>query len=303
MKKQKIACHIARYYQLYLMILPAFIIILLFNYMPLYGLQLAFRKFDSTKGLTGGEFVGLYYFKRFMQGAQFKNLIINTFTVSFYTILVGFPLPIFLALVFNQIRNKSRKKMIQTIAYMPHFISTIVLVGMLLVFLSPSSGISSNIFRMLGQEPVNIMGEAKYFRLVYVLSDVWQHSGWNSIIYIAALAGVDTQLYEAAKVDGAGKLQRIIHIDIPSLLPTIVILLILNAGNVMSVGFEKVFLMQNNLNLSVSEVISTYTYKIGIMSNQISYSTAIGLFNTIINFVFLVIVNQISKKTSKNSLW
>jgi putative aldouronate transport system permease protein len=269
----------------------------------MYGLQLAFRKFDSLKGLTGGEFVGLDYFRRFIQGAQFESLIKNTFLISFLTLLVGFPVPIFLALVFNQIKNARHKKIIQTIAYVPHFISMIVLVGMLMVFLSPSSGIAGNIYRAFGKEAINIMGEQEYFRLVYVLSEVWQHAGWNSIIYIAALAGIDTQLYEAAKVDGASKWKRIIYIDIPCLIPTIIILLILNAGNVMSVGFEKVYLMQNSLNMTVSEVISTYTYKIGIMNNQISYSSAIGLFNTLINFVFLVTVNFISKKTSKTSLW
>lgn len=303
MKKHGPLFYLKRQYQLYLMILPAFLIILCFNYIPMYGLQLAFRKFESSKGLTGGEFVGLDFFLRFLKGAQFKDLMKNTFLISFYTLLAGFPMPIIFALIFNQIRNAKQKKIVQTIAYIPHFISTIVLVGMLLVFLSPSSGIAGSIFRSLGMDSVNIMGESKYFRAVYVISDVWQHAGWNSIIYIAALSGIDTQLYEAAKVDGANKWKRILHIDIPCLIPTIIILLILNAGNVMSVGFEKVFLMQNSLNLTVSEVISTYTYKIGIKNNQISYSSAIGLFNTLINFIFLVIVNQISKKASKTSLW
>lgn len=303
MMKNKVLKFLRKNYQLLLMILPAFLVILFFNYVPMYGLQLAFRKFESSKGLTGGDFVGLEYFRKFMSGAQFGTLIKNTFLISFYSLVAGFPVPIILALIFNQIRNARGKKLIQTIAYVPHFVSTIVLVGMLLVFLSPSSGIAGNIFRMLGKEPINISGDPTYFRLTYVLSDIWQHAGWNSIIYIAALSGIDPQLYEAAKVDGASKWKRIIYIDIPCLIPTIIILLILNAGNIMSVGFEKVFLMQNNLNLNVSEVISTYTYKIGIKNNQISYSSAIGLFNTLINFVFLITVNKISKKTSQTSIW
>jgi putative aldouronate transport system permease protein len=269
----------------------------------MYGLQLAFRDFDMSKGLTGGTFVGLKYFTKFIQGNQFVTLIKNTSLISFFTLLAGFPTPIILALLFNQIRNSTQRKTVQTIAYVPHFISMIVLVGMLLVFLSPTSGIAGNVFRVLGKDPINIMGEAKLFRLVYVISEIWQHSGWNSIIYIAALSSIDPQLYEAAKVDGASRFRRILHIDIPGLLPTIIILLILNAGGIMSVGFEKIFLMQNSLNLSVSEVISTYTYKIGIINNQISYSSAIGLFNTLINFIFLVTVNQISKRTNNTSLW
>ncbi|KMK77839.1 sugar ABC transporter permease [Alkalihalobacillus pseudalcaliphilus] len=285
------------------MVLPAFIIILLFNYVPMYGLQLAFREFDPTRGITGGEFVGLDYFRRFMESHQFWTLMRNTFLISFYSLIVGFPIPIFIALMFNQIRHARRKRMIQTVAYMPHFISVIVVVGMILIFLSPSTGIIGHLFSWVGLEPVNFLGKPEYFRSIYVLSDVWQHAGWNSIIFVAALAGVNPQLYEAAKVDGASRLQQIIHIDIPHLVPTIIILLILNAGSLLGVGFEKIFLMQNSMNLPVSEVLETYVYKIGILSNQISYSTAIGLFNTMINFIILIVVNRIAKKTSETSLW
>jgi len=285
------------------MVLPAVIVIFLFNYIPMYGVQIAFREFDPARGLTGGDFVGLKYFNKFINSFQFKDLIKNTFFLSLYTIVAGFPVPIVLALVINQIKKARLKKIIQTVSYMPHFISLIVLVGMLSIFLSPSSGIIGHIFRIIGLQPVNFMGVPKYFRTIYVLSDIWQHAGWNSIIYIAALSSIDPSLYEAAEVDGANKWQKLIMIDIPSLVPTIIILLILNSGNIMNVGFEKVYLMQNNMNLTVSEVISTYVYKIGIMSNQISYSSAIGLFNTLINFVFLVVVNFVSKKTSDISLW
>ncbi|NLK68912.1 MAG: sugar ABC transporter permease [Clostridiaceae bacterium] len=269
----------------------------------MYGVQIAFREFDPSKGFVGGEFVGLKYFTKFINSFQFTDLIKNTFFLSFYSILAGFPVPIILALFINQIKKAKAKKFIQTVSYMPHFISVIVLVGMLSIFLSPSSGIVGHVYRSFGLDPINFMGATKYFRSIYVLSDIWQHSGWNSIIYIAALSAIDPTLYEAAEVDGANRWQKLIMIDIPSLVPTIIILLILNSGNIMNIGFEKVYLMQNSMNLPVSEVISTYVYKIGIMSNQISYASAIGLFNTMINFVFLVFVNFISKKTSDISLW
>ncbi len=300
---KKVVKHIKDYYELYILVLPAVIIILLFNYIPMYGVQIAFREFDPSKGFVGGEFVGLKYFTKFINSFQFTDLIKNTFFLSFYSILAGFPVPIILALFINQIKKAKAKKFIQTVSYMPHFISVIVLVGMLSIFLSPSSGIVGHVYRSFGLDPINFMGATKYFRSIYVLSDIWQHSGWNSIIYIAALSAIDPTLYEAAEVDGANRWQKLIMIDIPSLVPTIIILLILNSGNIMNIGFEKVYLMQNSMNLPVSEVISTYVYKIGIMSNQISYASAIGLFNTMINFVFLVFVNFISKKTSDISLW
>ena len=255
---KKVIKHIKDYYQLYIMVLPAVIVIFLFNYIPMYGVQIAFREFDPARGLTGGDFVGLKYFNKFINSFQFKDLIKNTFFLSLYTIVAGFPVPIVLALVINQIKKARLKKIIQTVSYMPHFISLIVLVGMLSIFLSPSSGIIGHIFRIIGLQPVNFMGVPKYFRTIYVLSDIWQHAGWNSIIYIAALSSIDPSLYEAAEVDGANKWQKLIMIDIPSLVPTIIILLILNSGNIMNVGFEKVYLMQNNMNLTVSEVISTY---------------------------------------------
>ena len=299
---KKILRHIKHYYQLYILVLPAVVIIFLFNYIPMYGVQIAFREFDPTKGFAGGEFVGLKYFIKFINSFQFTDLIKNTFLLSF-SIDAGFPVPIVLALIINQIKNSKAKKFIQTVSYMPHFISVIVLVGMLSIFLSPSSGIIGHIYRTLGLEAINFMGVPKYFRFIYVFSDIWQHSGWNSIIYIAALSAIDPNLYEAAEVDGANRWQKLVKIDIPSLMPTIVILLILNSGNILNIGFEKIYLMQNSMNLPVSEVISTYVYKIGIISNQISYSSAIGLFNTLINFVFLIAVNFISKKTSDISLW
>lgn len=292
-----------RDYQLWLMVLPAIVVIFLFNYVPMYGIQLAFRDYDFTKGLTGGEWRGLYYFSQFIHSYQFVDLIRNTFLISLATIVLGFPAPILLALILNQVRWERTKKALQTIVYMPHFISIVVLVGLLNVLLSPNTGIVGNIVAAMGYPDFNLLASTKAFIPVYVLSDIWQHCGWNSIIYLAALSTVDPNLYDAAKMDGAGKWQTIRHIDIQAIAPTVIILFILSMGSVLGTGFEKVFLMQNTLNLPVSEVISTYVYKIGIVSNQFSYSAAIGLFNTVINFIFLYAMNGIAKRNSDISLW
>uniref|UniRef100_UPI0023F10896 ABC transporter permease n=1 Tax=Ruania albidiflava TaxID=366586 RepID=UPI0023F10896 len=234
---------------------------------------------------------------------QFWTLMRNTVVISVTTVVVGFIAPIFLALLVNQVVGRRRKKFFQTATYLPHFISIVVIVGMLQVFLSPTSGLITRVAQFFGATDVNYLGDTSTFVPVYVISEVWQHCGWNSIIYLAALASVDTQLYEAARIDGAGRMTIIRHIDFPALVPTMIVLLILNMGNVLNTGFEKIFLMQNPLNLGVSEVIATYVYKIGILSNQFSYATAIGLFNTMINFAFLVITNQIAKRVSNTSLW
>lgn len=292
-----------RNYDMYLMLLPALLSIIIFNYLPMYGVQLAFREYRPALGLTGGEFVGLKYFSKFFSSYNFSNLITNTFAISISSIVFAFPIPILLAILFNQIRNARLKKGIQTIVYMPHFISTVVMVGMLSSFLAPNTGLAGHLYRALGREAKNIMGMPQNFVPIYVLSNIWQHAGWNSIIYIAALSSIDTQLYDASKIDGASRLQTILYIDLPSIAPTIIILLVLNMGSVLSVGFEKAFLMQNSLNLSASEVISTYVYKIGIKSNQFSYATAINLFNNLVNFSCLVFVNTITRKLNDISLW
>jgi putative aldouronate transport system permease protein len=296
----KAARSVVRDYQLWLMVLPAIAVIFIFNYMPMYGVQLAFRDFDFTKGLTGGKFVGLKYFLNYFNGTMFIPTIRNTFTIAFVSIVAGFPAPILLALLINQIRTNTVKKTLQTTVYLPYFISTVVLVSMIRVLMSPSSGILNHLLKWMHLIPqdLNLVGSAKAFVPVYVLSGIWQACGWSSIIYFAALSSVDTQLYDAAKIDGASRLRIIWHIDIPALIPTIVILLIMSMGNVLSVGFEKTFLMQNDLNISVSEVISTYVFKIGMRSNQFSLGSAIGLFNTTVNFVFLVAANLISRKAS-----
>ncbi|SHM66403.1 ABC transporter permease [Gracilibacillus kekensis] len=291
-----------RDYQLWIMILPAIICVIIFNYIPMYGIQLAFREYDFTAGLTGGEWAGLKYFEQFVNSHLFWDLIRNTLLISVTTILVGFPAPIALALLINQIRWKRGKRILQTTVYLPHFISIVVLVGLLNVMLSPNTGVLGLLLAKLGVEG-NLLASVNAFIPIYVLSDVWQHVGWNSIIYLAALASVDPQLYDAAKIDGANKWQIIRNVEIPAIIPTIIILLILNMGTVISTGFEKIFLMQNSLNLPISEVIETYVYKTGIVSNQFSYAAAIGLFNTLINFMMLLIVNTIAKKVSRISLW
>ena len=291
-------------WQLWVMILPALAYILIFCYGPMYGIQLAFRKYDFSKGLTGGDWVGLKYFIQYFESPMFGTTMKNTFVISFFTLVCGFPIPILLAIVINSLRQNKLKRVVQTAVDMPYFISTVVMVAILQILLSPTTGVISGLLKDLHLIPrsVNLLGTPGAFVPVYVLSGVWQSAGWNSIIFIAALSAVDGQLYDAARVDGASRWQQVIHVELPALVPTIVILLIMNMGRILSVGFEKVFLMQNDLNLSVSEVISTYVFNIGVQSGQFSFGSAVGLFNTIINFAFLMMANWISKKTADISL-
>lgn len=292
-------CH----YDLYLMMVPAVVVIFIFNYLPMYGIQLAFREFNPLMGLTGGKWVGLKYVEKFIDSYQFWNLIANTLRLSLSTLVFSFPLPILLALVFNHLRTERSKKIMQTVVYMPHFISTVVMVGMLQVFFSSKAGLMNSIVHFVTGYDGNLLGDTRLFPVVYVVSEIWQHAGWNSIIYLAALSSIDVAIYDAARIDGASGWQVIRHIDLPSLLPTCIILLILNMGSVLSVGFEKAYLMQNSLNLPVSEVISTYVYKIGMVNSQYSYSAAISLFNTVINFFFVFAVNLIARRVGDISLW
>lgn len=296
---------IARNWGLYLLLLPALTLLICFTYKPMYGVLIAFKEYKPVKGILGSAWADPWYkyFKKFFDSFQFKSTIRNTLVITLYSMLVMFPLPIVLALGVNQLKNRTYRKIFQTVTYMPHFISTVVMVGLLTLLLSPGSGLLGAICGMLGIEAPNFLGQPSAFKHLYVWSDVWQHVGWDSIIYIAALSSVDPSLYEAATVDGATNLQKIKYVDIPMLVPTAVIMLIMRFGSLMSLGFEKVYLMQNDLNLTASEVISTYVYKIGIINVQYSYSAAINLFSTVINFILLVLVNQISKKVSDNSLW
>lgn len=288
---------------LYLLLLPAFTYIVLFNYAPMYGLQIAFRNFTFADGITGSKWVGWKWLEFFFNSPKCWKLIRNTLIISFYSIAAGFPIPIILALMLHNIRSLRFRRTAQTITYLPHFISLVVVVGMLSSFTSINSGWVNTLIESLGGERVNLMGRPDYYRHLYVWSGVWQEAGWSSIIYMAALTGVSPELHEAATIDGASKLQRIRHIDLPAILPTITILLIMRCGSIMSVGFDKSYLMMNDLNMEVSEVLSTYTYQMGILSGRYSYSTAISLFNNVINFVFLTVVNRFSKLVSGNSLW
>ncbi|WP_127589001.1 ABC transporter permease [Paenibacillus koleovorans] len=288
---------------LYVFLAPALIYLILFHYLPLYGLQIAFRDFSPAKGIWNSTWVGMKYFEKFLDSYSFWTLLKNTLFLSLYQLAVGFPFPLILALVLNYTPIPWLKKTTQTITYAPHFISIVVLVGMMFVFLSPTNGIVNIVIRELGGKPIDFLGDPDIFRHLFVWSGVWQTMGWSSIIYIATLAGVSPELHEAAIVDGATKLRRIWHIDLPMLMPTAVILIILSVGQVMNVGFEKTFLMQTPPNLSHSEVISTYVYKIGLQGAQYSYASAIGLFNNLINFIVLIAVNKLANKTTQHGLW
>lgn len=290
-------------YELYLFLLPTLLYFAVFQYGPMYGVQIAFKNFIAVKGITGSPWVGFTHFERFFNSAQFTVILKNTLLLSLYELLVAFPIPIVLALMINQVASQRFKKLVQTVTYAPHFISVVVIVGMLYLFLSPRSGLVNEVIRLLGGEPIFFMGSAEWFKSLFVFSGVWQNAGWSTIIYLAALTAVNPDLHEAAIMDGASKFQRVLHIDIPSIMPTIMILLILNIGSFMSVGFEKIYLMQNSLNLDSSEVIQTYVYKTGLLGAQYSYSTAIGLFNAVINFVLLLSVNRLAKRMKQASLW
>lgn len=286
----------------YLMLLPAVVYVLLFHYAPIYGLQIAFKNYKVSLGITGSPWVGLRNFTDFFQSYYFTELLRNTFALSVYSLVVGFPIPIIVALLLNEMRGKF-KKFTQTVLYAPHFISTVVLVSIMTSILSPSQGVVNTVLEMLGMERNYFMANPDYFRHLYVWSGVWQGMGWGAIVYLAALSGVDPSLHEAADIDGATRLQKILHINLPTILPTIIIMLILRMGQIASVGYEKVYLMQNGFNMETAEVISTYVYKRGIINSNYSFSAAVGLFNNVVNVTLVLIANYISKKVSETSLF
>lgn len=290
-------------WELYLFVLPALIYLIMYCYYPMYGVQIAFKNFRITKGIVGSEWVGFEHFVKFLSNPSCRALIKNTLVISVYSLVVGFPMPILFALTLNELRTGKYKKLVQTVSYAPHFISIVVMVSMLTMFLNKDSGIINTIIAALGGERTDFMSKANLFPTIYVLSGIWQSLGWSSVIYLSALSGIDPGLHEAAMIDGATRLQRIWHINLTGLLPTITIMLILQVGNLMTVGFEKAFLMQNPLNLETSEIISTFVYKMGLQYHQYSYSTAIGLFNSVINMILLLSVNKIAGKLSETSLW
>lgn len=292
-------------WQLYVLMFIPFFYVILFKYVPMYGVTIAFKKYMPLKGILGSPWVGFVHFKTFFSSAYFSILMKNTMILSIYGLLAGFPFPIILALALNYVGRERFKKLVQMTTYIPHFISTVIIVGLMNQLLSLRTGVINNLIELLGGERIDFIANADMFRHLYVWSGVWQGIGWGSIIYIAALAGIDPQLHEAAIMDGASKVRRIWHIDIPGILPTVVIMLILSVGHILSTGFEKVYLMTNPLNSSTAEVIDTYVYKVGIAGQlpNYSFSTAVGLFQSVVTLVLTIVVNQISKKVSQNSLW
>ncbi|MEY8354586.1 ABC transporter permease subunit [Lachnospiraceae bacterium 54-53] len=302
-KRQKLWKDIRKNMGLYILLSIPVIWYLVFKYAPMYGLQIAFRRFNPTLGITKSPWVGFTYFKQFFDSYYFWDVLKNTVSLSLFTMLIGFPAPIILALIINEIKSEKVKKAVQNITYMPNFLSIVVIVSMLSLFSNKEYGLFNQIMGAFGITPVDFMSKPGAFQPLYVFSNVWQYMGFNAIIYIAALSSVDPQLYEAASIDGATRMQKIIHVSIPSIMGTILILFIMRIGSIMDVGFEKVLLMQRDVTLSSSEVISTFIYKNGIQKGQFSYSAAVGIFNSVINFALLVSANFISKKTTKSGLW
>lgn len=289
--------------QLYFLALLPIACVIIFNYVPMFGITLAFKDYSIRKGIMGSPWAGLKYFKQLFNTPIFPDILKNTIVLSLEGLVVGFPFPIILALAFNEIRNAKMKKMLQTISFAPYFISTVVVVSIVNQIFSYRYGVVNEVLNLIGKESVNFVGRPEFFRPAYILSGVWQSAGYGSVLYIAALSSVDLSLYEAAALDGASRFQRVLYVDLPCIAPTIIISLILNAGNILSVGFEKVFLMQNSVNYGVSEIISTYVYKTGIGQAQFSFSTAVGLFNAVVNCIVLVIVNMAANKMTETSLF
>lgn len=304
--KKSLKTRIRARWQMYLLLLIPVAYIVIFAYIPMGGLVMAFKDYDMSKGILGSQWVGLDNFREFFSSYNFKQVLTNTLVVSLYSLAATFPIPILFALILNAFPGKRFGKLVQTTTYIPYFISTVVLVGLVMQLLNSRIGIYGTLYTFFtGNTAPDILGKAELFKHIYVWSGVWQTTGYNAIIYIAALAGVDPSLHEAAKIDGASRFQRLRYVDWPSIVPTATIMLILAAGNIMNVGYEKILLLQNDLNLSASEVISTYVYKVGLAkgTGDFSLSTAIGMFNSVINFILLVTVNKISKKLNGNGIF
>jgi putative aldouronate transport system permease protein len=300
---RSIGKYFLRDYQIYIMILPSIAIIFIFSYIPMYGIQIAFKDFRFKEGIWGSPWAGIRHFIRLIGMEQFWKAMKNTVGIQLYSLAAGFPAPILLAIMLNECIFPKFKKTVQMISYAPNFISTVVMCGMIFLFTSKNAGMINNIISALGGERIEFMIQARWFKTIYVFSGIWQGVGFGSIIYIATLSGVDPQLVEAAVIDGANRLQKIWHIDLPCLFPTIVILLIFSLGGLLGVGFEKVLLLQNPLNMDTSDVISTYVYRLGLVDAQYSFTTAIGLFNNVISFLMLAFVNRLAKLITDISLW
>ena len=290
-------------WQIYLLLLPAMVMVFIFCYLPLYGIQIAFKDYKAVLGIGGSPWVGLKNFTDFFGAYYFKRLLANTFLLNLYNLLWSFPVPILLAILLNQFERERFKKFTQTIIYVPHFISTVVMAGMLYLFLSPTNGMVNHLITALGGESIYFMVEPGWFRTLFIATDIWQHAGWNTILYIATLTGIDPGLYEAATIDGASKLQKILHIEVPHLLPIAVMMLILNCGSLLASNTDKALLMQTSGNMATSDIIGVYVYTMGLGKAQFSYTTAIGLSINVINFATIMLVNWISRKLSNTSLF
>ena len=292
-----------RHWQLYLLVVVPLAYFVIFKYIPIANAVIAFKDYSPIKGPWGSDWVGFRNFELFFQNPVFWTLVKNTFFLAAYTVLASFPIPIVLAIALNEIRNGRFKKVVQLVTYAPYFISTVVVVSMTILVLSPRLGFVNDAIGLFGVPQIDFLGNPDYFRHIYVWSDVWQTTGYSAVIYLAALSGIDPALHESAKIDGASRLQRIWNVDLPGIMPTAVIILVLGVGNIMSIGFEKAFLLQNPLNLAQSEIIATYVYKTGLLNADFSSATAIGLFNSVINLALLLMVNTIAKRITGNGLW
>lgn len=288
---------------LWLLIIPGIVYYLVFLYAPMCGLVISFENYSPFRGVLGGPWVGFKWFEQFFNSQFFWRLMKNTILLNIYSLLWGFPAPIIFALLLNEARNRRFKRISQTMSYLPHFVSTVVIVGIIFNLLDPDQGLINMAIEALGGESVNFISDPRWFRTVYIASGIWQEIGWGCIIYLAALAGIDPQLYEAATVDGASKLRQIWHITLPGIVPTIIIMLILSMGNMFSVGYEKIILMYNPNNYSTADVINTYVYRRGVVGSEYSFGTAVGLFQSAISFMLVILVNKISRKVSDISLW
>lgn len=301
-RRQRIGRRLRSSWQLYALIAPAAVFFLIFNYAPMYGVQIAFKDFVPSRGIWGSKWTGFDHFERFFNSFYFWRLLINTLALSLYQ-LVLFPLPIILALSINEVKNGLFKRFSQTLTYAPHFVSTVVVVGMLFTFLDLRTGLVNHAIGLVGIDPIQFMQDPNWFRHIFVWSGIWQNLGWGTIIYLAALAGVNPELHQAAQVDGASRFQRILHVNMPAIAPTVVVLFVLEFGHFMSIGFEKVLLMNNTLNATTSDIIQTFVYQAGLLQAQYSYAAAVGLFDSAINIALLVLVNQLARKFSETSLW
>jgi putative aldouronate transport system permease protein len=290
-------------WQLWVLLVPALLFFIIFHYLPIYGIQIAFRDYKAVFGITGSKWVGFKNFADFFKAYYFGRLVLNTFLLNIFGLLWSFPIPIIMAILINQLGQRLFRRFVQTTIYIPHFISTVVMVGMLHLFLSPTNGIVNKLIEIIGLQPIYFMAEPSWFRTLFIGSDIWQHTGWNTILYIATLTGVDPELYEAATVDGANKLQKIWHIDIPHLLPIAIMMLILNCGHLLVSNTDKALLMKTAANSSRADIIGVYVYEMGLGKAQFSYTAAIGLFTNVINFITILIVNSVSKKISETSLF